>query len=68
LQELAQKRHKKIPKYKVVFEEGPPHKKCFHVEVKVLRDVLGKGVGNNKKEAEQSAAKEGLLTLGLLND
>ncbi|MFQ5787962.1 MAG: ribonuclease III family protein, partial [Thermodesulfobacteriota bacterium] len=68
LQELAQKRYKKIPKYKVVFEEGPPHKKCFHVEVKVLRDVLGRGIGNNKKEAEQSAAKEGLLNLGLLND
>jgi len=68
LQELAQKRFKKIPKYKVVFEEGPPHKKSFHVEVKVLKKVFGSGTGHNKKEAEQSAAKEGLLNLGLLNE
>jgi len=68
LQELAQKRFKKIPKYKVVFEEGPPHKKSFHVEVKVLKEVFGRGTGHNKKEAEQSAAKEGLLNLGLLNE
>jgi len=66
LQEIAQKKYKRIPVYKVVFEEGPPHKKCFHVEVKVLRKVLGLGTGNSKKEAEQSAAKEGLSKLGIL--
>lgn len=65
LQEIAQKRYKQIPRYKVVREEGPPHKKLFHVEVKVMRRVLGKGMGSNKKEAEQSAAKEGLTQLGM---
>jgi len=65
LQELAQKQYKIMPKYKVVFEEGPPHDKCFHVEVKVARKVLGKGHGRNKKEAEQAAAKEGLENLEL---
>ena len=68
LQELAQRKYKKVPKYIVVLEEGPPHKKCFHVEVKVLRKVLGRGSGNNKKEAEQSAAREGLLALEAINE
>jgi ribonuclease-3 len=66
LQEIAQKKYKQIPRYRVVHEEGPPHKKCFHVEVKIMRRVLGEGMGSNKKEAEQSAAKEGLNKLGVL--
>jgi len=60
LQEVAQRQFKKVPKYKVVLEEGPPHDKCFHVEVKVGRKSIGKGIGSNKKQAEQAAAKEGL--------
>ncbi len=60
LQEVAQRKYKKVPKYKVVLEEGPPHDKCFHVEVKLGRKSLGKGTGRNKKQAEQAAAKEGL--------
>lgn len=60
LQELAQKRYRSIPQYKVVLEEGPPHNKHFYVEVKVAKKILGKGRGKNKKEAEQAAAREGL--------
>ena len=60
LQGIAQRQFKKVPKYKVVLEEGPPHDKCFHVEVKLGRRAIGKGVGSNKKQAEQAAAKEGL--------
>lgn len=60
LQEVAQRKFKKIPKYKVVLEEGPPHEKCFHIEVKLGRKSFGKGMGRNKKQAEQEAAKQGL--------
>lgn len=60
LQEVAQRQFKKVPKYKVILEEGPPHDKCFHVEVKLGRKSLGKGIGRNKKQAEQAAAKQGL--------
>ncbi len=63
LQELSQRNYKKVPRYKVVHEEGPPHDKVFHVEVKLSRKLLGKGVGRNKKEAEQAAAKQGLCTI-----
>jgi ribonuclease III len=67
LQELVQKKYGNRPRYKVVLEEGPAHSKCFHVEVKVARKVLGKGSGRSKKEAEQSAAKEGLENLEALD-
>jgi len=60
LQEVAQRKFKKVPKYKVVLEEGPPHEKCFHIEVKLGRKSFGKGMGRNKKQAEQEAAKQGL--------
>ncbi len=63
LQELVQKKSGSTPRYKVVLEEGPPHSKYFHVEVKVARRVLGKGSGRSKKEAEQAAAKKGLENL-----
>lgn len=60
LQEVAQRKYKKVPKYKVVLEEGPPHDKNFHIEVKLGRKSFGKGIGRNKKQAEQEAAKQGL--------
>ena len=60
LQEVAQRKYRKVPKYKVVLEEGPPHDKCFHIEVKLGRKCFGKGVGKNKKQAEQEAARGGL--------
>ncbi len=67
LQEVAQRQFKKVPKYKVVLEEGPPHDKCFHVEVKLGRKCMGRGIGRNKKQAEQAAAKEGLEHIEGLN-
>ena len=67
LQELVQKQYGTRPKYRVILEEGPAHNKCFHIEVKVGRRVLGRGSGKSKKEAEQSAAKEGLENLEALN-
>jgi ribonuclease-3 len=56
-----------VPKYKVVLEEGPPHDKSFHVEVRLGRKCMGKGTGRNKKQAEQAAAKEGLEYIESLN-
>jgi len=68
LQEVAQRKFRKVPKYKVVLEEGPPHDKFFHIEVKLGRKCLGKGVGRNKKQAEQEAAKEGLEFISRQNN
>jgi len=60
LQELTQKNSKTLPKYEIMKEEGLEHQKKFIVEVLVNKKVYGKGIGNNKKEAEQNAAKKAL--------
>lgn len=57
LQELIQRNSKSKLEYRVIKEEGPDHNKVFHVEVKDNQNVLGKGSGKSKKEAEQNAAK-----------
>ena len=46
--------------YACVNEEGPDHDKTFEVEVKINSNVVGRGKGKTKREAEQYAAKEAL--------
>ncbi len=46
--------------YICVKETGPDHAKTFDVEVKLSSNVIGKGTGKTKREAEQNAAKEAL--------
>ncbi len=46
--------------YVCVNEEGPDHDKTFEVEVKINSNVVGRGKGKTKREAEQNAAKEAL--------
>jgi ribonuclease-3 len=60
LQELVQSQHKVIPSYDVIEVTGPDHDRRFSVEVSVLGRVCGRGVGRNKKTAEQRAAREAL--------
>lgn len=57
LQEYSQKHFKVIPKYIVVNEEGPAHKKTFTINVIIDDKVFGEGLGETKKQAEQIAAK-----------
>lgn len=64
LQELCQERLKVLPEYHVVSESGPDHQKEFTVEIVIRGEVHGRGIGRNKKEAEQRAAKEALERLG----
>ncbi|MCB9893559.1 MAG: ribonuclease III [Planctomycetes bacterium] len=63
LQHLVQSRSERAPAYKVVSEVGPDHQKEFHVVVSVDGVSFGPGVGRNKKEAEQRAAKAALTEL-----
>jgi ribonuclease-3 len=63
LQELCQERLRQLPEYKVVSESGPDHQKQFEVEVWIKGQVSGRGIGRNKKEAEQRAAKEAIARL-----
>jgi ribonuclease-3 len=63
LQEWTQRKYKSYPKYRIKSTTGPEHDKIFLVEVKVGHNVVGKGRGKSKKDAEQMAAKEALNRL-----
>jgi len=63
LLELLQSSDLGLPKYKVVKEEGPDHKKVFRISVLVKGKIMGTGVGKSKKEAEQNAARTALEKL-----
>lgn len=60
LQELIQAHIKITPCYKILKEWGPSHDKKFEVGVFIENEMIGKGVGSSKKQAEQEAAKQGL--------
>jgi ribonuclease III len=63
LQERLQSLGKPLPEYRVVNEEGPDHRKVFHVDVIVEGETLATATGRAKKEAEQEAARLALARL-----
>jgi ribonuclease III len=65
LQEYCQGKMKKVPGYRLFREEGPDHKKVFFVEVTIQDQVISKGQGRTKKEAQQKAAEQALQKLEL---
>lgn len=64
LQEVVQKNPEEKVEYNLISEEGPDHNKRFVVEVMLNYQVIGRGKGRSKKEAEQLAAKEALELMG----
>ncbi|NLN70549.1 MAG: ribonuclease III [Chloroflexi bacterium] len=66
LQEWAQGHGFSAPKYILVAEQGPDHKKTFEMEVRIENKPFGRGTGSNKQSAEKSAAREALVDLGIL--
>lgn len=65
LQEIIQKNPDEHLTYVLVGESGPDHNKSFEVEVHLNSNVIGFGIGNSKKVAEQSAAKKALELMGI---
>jgi ribonuclease-3 len=51
--------------YATVKVEGPPHDRSFTAAAIIDAEVVGTGKGRSKKDAEQAAAKEALLSLGV---
>ena len=68
LQQLVQQAEGDFLEYKVVSESGPDHNKLFVVVAMLNSNVIGKGEGRSKREAEQSAAREALRLFGKLKD
>ncbi|MBQ3417198.1 MAG: ribonuclease III [Ruminococcus sp.] len=64
LQEIIQKNPGERLEYQLVSATGPDHDKHFKVEVHLNSNVIGKGGGRSKKEAEQQAAREALELMG----
>lgn len=59
-QEKAQEVVGITPQYKVLKEWGPDHNKHFEIGVFLGSELVGKGEGLSKQEAEQNAALNGL--------
>ncbi|MGN1138280.1 MAG: ribonuclease III [Ruminococcus sp.] len=64
LQEIVQQNPGEVLEYHMVSESGPDHDKHFVFEVHLNSNVIGKGGGRSKKEAEQNAAREALELMG----
>ncbi len=62
LQELAQSIHQTVPHYRILGTSGPDHAKVFEVELR-MEDLVTRGLGRNKKAAEQDAARQALERL-----
>ena len=65
LQQLTTRADGILPTYVTVGEKGPDHKKEFEVEARLGSNVIGRGLGHSKREAEQNAAKEALKLFGM---
>ena len=62
-----QQNFKTTPKYEFTKEEGPPNDRIFTMSLSDQNGkLLGIGVANTKKKAEQIASKNGLIKLGII--
>lgn len=66
LQQLIQQTEGDCLEYLTVGEHGPDHEKVFEVEARLNSNIIGRGTGHSKREAEQNAAKEALRLFGEL--
>ena len=64
LQEIIQRNPEESVNYVLTGTSGPDHDKSFKVEVRLNSNIIGIGIGKNKKQAEQMAAKEALRLMG----
>lgn len=60
LQEKVQSQGLPAPIYRLVSATGPDHDKTFVIEVVANHQVLGRGSGKSKAEAEQACAQQAL--------
>lgn len=63
-QEKSQEKVSVTPSYRVVKSAGPDHKKRFTIGAYLKNELIAKGVGSSKQEAEEDAAKNALEAKG----
>jgi ribonuclease-3 len=66
LQQYSQEQFNATPSYLLLDEKGPDHNKCFELEVVIEGHHYPSAWGTNKKEAEQKAAFNALVELGVI--
>ncbi len=66
LQQYVQRKLNLTPNYELLDEKGPDHNKCFETAVVVDERQFSSAWGMTKKDAEQKAAYNALVELGLL--
>jgi ribonuclease-3 len=66
LQQYSQEQFNATPVYPLLDEKGPDHNKCFELEAVIADRHFPSAWGTNKKEAEQKAAYNALVELGVL--
>ncbi|MHC4744978.1 MAG: ribonuclease III family protein, partial [Planctomycetota bacterium] len=66
LQQYAQEHFNNAPTYVLLDEKGPDHDKCFELGVILAERHFKSAWGSNKKEAEQKAAYNALIELGIV--
>lgn len=63
-QEIAQEKYSITPHYQVLKEEGPDHDKTFTVGIYIGKELVAKGKGKSKQNAQMEAARKGLEKKG----
>jgi ribonuclease-3 len=63
VQQVCQSRFGCTPRYQLSDLKGPEHEKTFRAEIFVGGEPYGYGIGRNKKEAQQHAAREALTKI-----
>ena len=65
LHEWSQREHGMPPEYRVISQEGPAHKRVFHISAVCGGVAIADGEGTSKKTASIAAAKNALVSIGL---
>jgi len=60
LQEYMQEKFKVSPDYKILEEQGPDHDKNYTSGVFLNGELIAKGIGHSKQEAEKDAAQKAM--------
>jgi ribonuclease-3 len=63
VQELSQKMKGVTPIYRTISEDGPDHDKHFVVGLYIGEELITKGDGHSKQDAQTAAAREGVKKL-----
>lgn len=64
LQQIVQQANGEKLEYAVIEEKGPDHDKSYTVAAMLNSNVIGRGTGSSKREAELAAAKNALKLFG----